>query len=112
MPSDTRESGRAIMHELFPLTVVMDVKTQNNLLDVAFAVADRLGADWKTEIRDPNDEAVAHGNFHIERMDDDSWWMAVYGTDGHNLRICLFTKRGAQIISTMEHDGCSVECDQ
>jgi hypothetical protein len=44
------------------------------------------------DVRDPDDEAVACGSFHIERMDDDHVWLAVVTVDGRRLVVNLSSK--------------------
>ena len=58
-------------------------------------------------IRDPDDEAVGTGQFHIEQLDDNQWWMAVDDAHGCQLRIVL-TARG-RIRATMDISG---ECGE
>lgn len=40
------------------------------------------------EVRDPDDEIVAHGAFvHIERLDDDRVWMSITTPNGQDIHV-------------------------
>lgn len=57
------------------------------------------------QIRDPDDEAVGYGQFHIERMDRGHWWIGVKDEHGCELSIWLGNKRYAEVKARMEITG-------
>ena len=45
------------------------------------------------EVRDPDDEVVAHGAFvHVERLDDDRVWMSIATPNGQEVHIDVFAQ--------------------
>jgi len=52
------------------------------------------------------DEIVMHAPllFHLEQMDDGHWWMRLTRSDGQDMDINLYTKRGAAIACNVQSD--------
>lgn len=46
------------------------------------------------EIRDPDDEIVGHGFFHVERMDDDHVWIGFTDRDGGTVCLDVMAETG------------------
>lgn len=42
--------------------------------------------------------------FHLEQLDDDHWWLGIYGKDDRRMSI-RFYRKGKRIIVTAEDDG-------
>ena len=52
------------------------------------------------------DEIVANGMVHIEQMDDDHWWMAIYmNGEKHDIN---FYSNGASIHCRVETEQCAI----
>lgn len=55
-----------------------------------------LPAGQDIEVRDPDDEVVAHGAFvHIERMDADAVWLSIETPSGERVDIDFVAVNGA-----------------
>ncbi len=55
------------------------------------------------EVRDPDDEIVAHGAFvHVERLDDNRVWMSITTANGQEVHIDFWAPRARVRMTVMD----------
>lgn len=58
------------------------------------------------EVRDPDDEIVAHGAFvHVERLDDDRVWMSITTPNGQSVHIDLYAISKRKVGMSVRDEG-------
>ena len=58
------------------------------------------------EVRDPDDEIVAHGAFvHIERLDDDRVWLNIRTPNGQDIHVDFYAIKGRKVGMYVRDEG-------
>jgi hypothetical protein len=58
------------------------------------------------EVRDPDDEIIAHGAWvHVERLDDDRVWLNIRTPNGQDIHIDFYAKKGRKVGMFVRDEG-------